>query len=555
MIKNLTIALLLVACGALTYFLVEPQKPYLLISADAVLPDGGKYTGSIVDNQFHGKGTIVWKNGDRLSGQFQNGLLNGEGEFVSTGGSSYRGEFVDGLFEGEGVYHYIDGSIYTGAFKNDYPHGNGKLVYKSGDHYEGEFVKSRFWGEGEYHQENGVYRGTFENDEIVSGTYTDVNSNVYEGEFSNWFYNGQGTYTASTGEVYKGTFVDGFLSGQGSYSSEDGTHYQGGFDQSYYSGQGKLVLENGDVYEGEFNYGQYHGEGELTLSEPVEGVRKLSGTWQWGQLEDDPRNQSAIDYAENVEKALYSQDELLQQAAENIAAGQLGETELFFLGFSSYSDQSVFVKEIETVKNLFNQEDYAKNRSLTLVNSHQTIDTTPLATEQALKYALSAMENKMNVDEDILFLYFSSHGSDTHELSVQMNGIDLPELSAQSMADIVNQSSIKSKVIVISACYSGGFIPLLANDNHLVISAARDDRRSFGCSDDFDMTYFARAYFENGLSENRDFIEAFYEAQTVVEEWENSDFPDDDHSLPQISVGEQIESKIKGFKLAESVIP
>src|SRR5690606_23895545 len=102
-------------------------------------------------------------------------------------------------------------------------------------------------------------------------------------------------------------------------------------------------------------------------------------------------------------------------------------------------------------------------------------------------------------EQDILFVYLTSHGSREHEFSLELEGLELPDLSAERLGEILRQVPATKKVIMVSACYSGGFIPHLEGPDTLVLTAARHDRRSFGCSDDSDMTYFGRAYFVDAL--------------------------------------------------------
>jgi hypothetical protein len=77
--------------------------------------------------------------------------------------------------------------------------------------------------------------------------------------------------------------------------------------------------------------------------------------------------------------------------------------------------------------------------------------------------------------------------------------------------------------VVISACYSGGFIPALKNDKTLLMTAARADRVSFGCSEEADFTYFGRALFAEALQQTGDLQQAFELARAAVAEREQAD--------------------------------
>src|SRR6185369_5731905 len=107
-------------------------------------------------------------------------------------------------------------------------------------------------------------------------------------------------------------------------------------------------------------------------------------------------------------------------------------------------------------------------------------------------------------------------------------------------------SEVRYRVIVISACYSGGFIDALKNDTTMVITAARADRTSFGCGTQSEITDFGRAFFVDGLNHNDSFEAAFDEASHLVDSWESRD--DETHSYPQIEAGPLIKERLKAWR-------
>jgi hypothetical protein len=75
-------------------------------------------------------------------------------------------------------------------------------------------------------------------------------------------------------------------------------------------------------------------------------------------------------------------------------------------------------------------------------------------------------------------LYLTTHGSP--------DGAVLGErlVTPRVLGGLVNTScSGRATVAIISACYSGIFVPFLAAPDRLVITAARRDRSSFGCGE------------------------------------------------------------------------
>ena len=87
-------------------------------------------------------------------------------------------------------------------------------------------------------------------------------------------------------------------------------------------------------------------------------------------------------------------------------------------------------------------------------------------------------------------LYFTSHGSAEHELVLSQPRLSLDDLPARDLAGLLAPLAGRKAVVVISACYSGGFIEPLKNQQTLIMTAARADRVSFGCSEQSDFTYF-----------------------------------------------------------------
>lgn len=242
-----------------------------------------------------------------------------------------------------------------------------------------------------------------------------------------------------------------------------------------------------------------------------------------------------------TDEVIYRQPQLL---ADRLAALQPGSdnTELFFLGVAGYGSERVFLREIRSV----NQEmlRFARaTHSMLLINSTDTLTTDPIASVTSIQQALARIGAVMDRDDDVLFLYLTSHGSEDHRLSLQLPPLKIPDLKPETLRTALDDAGIGWRVIVISACYSGGFIEALEDERTLVITAAAKDRTSFGCSDENDYTYFGRAYFEQALRETDSFIEAFERAREIItaREHEEGITPP---SEPQIAIGAAIADKL-----------
>ena len=69
------------------------------------------------------------------------------------------------------------------------------------------------------------------------------------------------------------------------------------------------------------------------------------------------------------------------------------------------------------------------------------------------------------------------------------------------------------------------FIPYLDDGNSLIVTAADATNTSFGCSDDSELTYFAKAYFREVFSQESSISldDAFDKAKEIVSEWEKEE--------------------------------
>ena len=94
----------------------------------------------------------------------------------------------------------------------------------------------------------------------------------------------------------------------------------------------------------------------------------------------------------------------------------------------------------------------------------------------------------------------TAHGDREHRLSASQPPLALASLTPTALARMLQDCGVKWRVIVVSACYAGGFIEPLRDDNTIVITAAAADRTSFGCEPGRDFTYFGEAYFRDALA-------------------------------------------------------
>ncbi len=522
----LTLLLLLAACGD-----GESLSP-----PDARLPDGGRYRGQVVDGLLQGQGRIDYPNGSWYAGGFKDGLWHGQGEWHGQNGEVYRGQFAAGLFEGLGDLttpgsHYAGtfrhgrrdgegtlkqtGQTYRGQFKDDLYDGAGELELADGSRYRGLFAKGKPNGAGVRSDASGnQFSGRFVDGQLQgTGTYDSVEGEQYIGEFKDNRLEGRGRYENAEGDVWIGQFKDGSLSGEGEMLGSDGSHYKGTFLDWRMSGQGSLQLADGSQYVGHMLDDAYHGQGRLTLADgKVQG-----GIWANGVRVRDEHGTLLPD---PLDMALLNQGRLLKEALAAVPRSQPA-VELYSLVVGGDGQQSVFLREADYVSNLLKVRFGAKGQ-VTLVNHRDFMATRPMATRQSITRAASTLAERSG-PEDLLFIYLTSHGSQDHQLVLDQPRLQLADISADELADALAPLKNRDKVIVISACYSGGYIDALKDSRTLLMTAARADRVSFGCSEEADFTYFGDALFAQALNQTDDLKQAFELARTRVAERERNE--------------------------------
>jgi hypothetical protein len=250
---------------------------------------------------------------------------------------------------------------------------------------------------------------------------------------------------------------------------------------------------------------------------------------------------------------MYAQPRLMEQALQGLSQRVAGVPNLYLVSFAGDGAEDVFRNEAEYAATLFRHRYGTRAHTLVLENNPATLDSHPLANWSNLETALTAIAKAMDPQQDILMLYLTSHGSPEHDLLVDMDPLPLDQIGADDLAGILAEHRFKWKVVVVNACYSGGFVSPLQSDGTLVITAARADRSSFGCGNDSVATYFGRAWLVDALNRTPDPIAAFQRAKAEVGRWEREDRLTP--SEPQISVGAGIAAQLARWRQGDAIGP
>lgn len=136
---------------------------------------------------------------------------------------------------------------------------------------------------------------------------------------------------------------------------------------------------------------------------------------------------------------------------------------------------------------------------------------------------------------DGCLFYLTSHGS--QDGAVLGDKLLPPRTLARLLGGACGD---RPTIIVVSACYSGVFVPVLAGPRRMVLTAARRDRSSFGCGESDEYPFFDACVLES-LPTSADFIDLAGRTRRCVSRREKTEHMSPP-SEPQVSDGAQFRS-------------
>ena len=258
-------------------------------------------------------------------------------------------------------------------------------------------------------------------------------------------------------------------------------------------------------------------------------------------VDDTQDQQDTDDIAAEAEPLLFEQSSHIEAAIERVTPSEDTTPAVFFVGFAGDGDQEVFKREALFAQSVFADHFGSGDRSLELINDVDDRDSYPLATVSGLGDALKRLASRMNLEEDVLVLTLTSHGS-RDGLEVSNGTLPLLQLGPAELRQALDESGIKWRVLIVSACYSGVFVDPLKTDGTLIVTASDAEHTSFGCADDRDLTYFGEAFLKDSIPTTPSLEAAFKKASDLIQRRETAEHLE--HSNPRLYVGPTIRQKL-----------
>jgi hypothetical protein len=195
----------------------------------------------------------------------------------------------------------------------------------------------------------------------------------------------------------------------------------------------------------------------------------------------------------------------------------------------------VFGREAREAGRVLARRYGAAGRSVVLASSDGSAESgLPRGSPANLAAVLARVAERMNKSEDVLVLYTTSHGM---PLGIVYNDGDqgFGAISPARLWSLLTALGIRNRLVLVSACYSGAFVPVLQSPSTAIVTASSYDRASFGCRSDNDWTFFGDALINHALRTPQPLASAAAEALRTIGRWEAQG--DLTPSQPQVSIG------------------
>jgi hypothetical protein len=203
----------------------------------------------------------------------------------------------------------------------------------------------------------------------------------------------------------------------------------------------------------------------------------------------------------------------------------------------------VFGREAREAAKVLTRRFDAAGRTLLLAGGDgRGAPAAPMGSLHALSLALARVAELMDEGEDVLVLYSTGHGAPfgmTYHDGDEGFGV----LTPARLASLLEELRLRNRLLILSACYSGAFVPVLYGETTALFTAASAGRTSFGCAADNDWTFFGDAMVNRALRRPQTLAAASTEALRLVGEWESG--KGFEPSYPQVSIGSRVETWLK----------
>lgn len=236
-----------------------------------------------------------------------------------------------------------------------------------------------------------------------------------------------------------------------------------------------------------------------------------------------------------------AQPALMTKATAALPQRKRNASRVFIVSVAAGGSQALFGREAEAVRDLFARRLGKRAASVLLSNAAAHENRVPMASRENLAAALSAIGQRFDPASDTALIFLTAHGAPEAWLQTDLpNASWLKPIDAKFLAESLDRAGIRRRIVIVSACFSGTWIPPLASPDTILITASSATRTSFGCDDRREYTFFGAALLGGPLAQGASWREAYDRLQVDIGAEEERQRLEP--SFPMYSVGTRMET-------------
>ena len=260
-----------------------------------------------------------------------------------------------------------------------------------------------------------------------------------------------------------------------------------------------------------------------------------------GTGQNQRHSQASLTLGPEMQRGIPAREMLAERRRLDAALAALqpqrpGQIDAYVVAVALDSDP-VFSREAREAGQVLTRRYGAAGRSITLAGPDGRSAGLPKGSLTSLTLALARIAELMDPAEDVLVLYSTSHGAQVG-LAFHYGDTGYGILSPSRLGMVLGDLGIRRRIVMLSACYSGVFVPLLGSPDTAIVTAASADRPSFGCVAENDWTFFGDALINHALRKPQSLADAAAEARQAIAGWESDNGLQS--SQPQVMIGPEV---------------
>ena len=235
-------------------------------------------------------------------------------------------------------------------------------------------------------------------------------------------------------------------------------------------------------------------------------------------------------------RAMLEDRRRLDRALAKIQPQRPGTVDAYVVSVALDSDP-VFGREAREAGRVLARRYAAEDRTITLAGPDGHSADLPHGSLTSLAVTLAHVAELMDTREDVLILYSTSHGAPMG-LAYHYGDTGYGVLSPVRLKGLLEEVGIRRRMVMLSACFSGVFVPFISGPDTVIVTAAAADRSSFGCLAENDWTFFGDALINNALRKPEPLADLVGEARETINRWERGEKLQP--SMPQMVFGANV---------------